>query len=301
MANFGLDYPFFLILLLLLPCFIWCKQKSKIVYFPKSQWLPKNIFYKDNKTILIILIYSLLVLALTQPFSYKDIVSDYKRGRDLVIVMDTSGSMANRGFSKENLELSKYDVCVAIAKDFIKKRFNDNIGLVVFGSFAFSASPLTYDLKALSEMFDLMSSIGIAGDSTAIGDALIQGIETLKSGNAKSKVLILLTDGKHNIGNHSPKEGVELAKKKGIKIYTIGIGKRGDYDKKLLTKIAKETNAKSFFASNSSELQDIYKNIDKLEPSPIPNSNNIDKKRLFLYPLFGAFILLLILLYREEI
>jgi Ca-activated chloride channel family protein len=245
-------------------------------------------------------IYTLLVLSLTQPFSYKNRASNHKKGRDLVIIMDTSGSMANRGFSKENLELSKYDVCVAIAKDFIKKRFNDNIGLVVFGSFAFSASPLTYDLKALGEMFDLMSSIGIAGDSTAIGDALIQGIETLKSGNAKSKVLILLTDGKHNIGNFSPKEGVELAKKKGIKIYTIGIGKRGDYDKKLLTKIAKETNAKSFFASNSSELKEVYNSINKLEPSPIPSGGYIDKEKLFWYPLFIATILFLILLLRQE-
>ncbi|HHB93925.1 MAG TPA: VWA domain-containing protein, partial [Campylobacterales bacterium] len=153
---------------------------------------------------------------------------------------------------------------------------------------------------ALNEMFDLMSDIGIAGTSTAIGDALMQGINTLQAGDAKSKVIILLTDGKHNAGKSSPREAVELAKSRGIKIYTIGIGKRGDYDKNLLDTIAKDSGAKSFFASNSDELQSVYKSIDRLEPSNIASHSYLNRAELFIYPIFLATILLSILLWREE-
>ena len=301
MTHFSLAHPLALLLLLLLPCFIWCRQKAEIVYFPKQEWLPRYKLFWDSVTLLIMVVYTLLVLALAQPYSYDSQRSSMKKGRDLVIVMDSSGSMANRGFSKENRELSRYDISVLIAKDFIRKRFDDNIGLVVFGSFAFSASPLTYDLEALSEMFDLMSDIGIAGSSTAIGDALMQGLDTLKAGSAKSKVLILLTDGKHNAGKHSLKEAVELAKARGVKIYTIGIGKKSDYDKELLEKIASDSKAKSFFASNANELKEIYKSIDKLEPSPIRSDSYLNREEMFIYPLFGAILILLVVLLREEL
>jgi Ca-activated chloride channel family protein len=300
LTHFSLTYFSALFLLLLVPCFIWCKLKAKIVYFPKAEWLPKRAFAWDSTTIWLMIIYTLLVLSLSQPYSYEINLSSQKKGRDLVIVMDTSGSMAQRGFNKERTQQSKYDISVSLAKDFIKKRLDDNVGLVVFGSFAFTASPLTYDLKALDEMFDLMSDIGIAGTSTAIGDALIQGINTLYAGKAKSKVLILLTDGKHNAGKSSPREAVDLAKSRGIKIYTIGIGKKGDYDKKLLETIAKDSRAKSFFASNSNELQIVYKSIDRLEPSSIASHSYLNKAELFIYPLFLATVLLAILLWREE-
>ena len=300
MSHLSIAHFSILLLLLLLPCFIWCKLKAKVVYFPKVEWLPKRTFTWDNTTIWLMVIYTLLVLALSQPYSYESEFYAHKKGRDLVLIMDTSGSMAERGFNKEKIQESKYNISISIAKDFIKKRLDDNIGLVIFGSFAFTASPLTYDLKALKEMFDLMSDIGIAGTSTAIGDALIQGINTLSSGEAKSKVLILLTDGKHNAGKNSPRDGVELAKSRGIKIYTIGIGKRGEYDTKLLDTIAKDSGAKSFFASNSDELKAVYKSIDILEPSNITSHNYLNRVELFFYPLLLATIFLAILLWYEE-
>ena len=123
-----------------------------------------------------------------------------------MLILDTSGSMGERGFNKSDGSQSKYDISVSLAQAFIKNRADDNVGLVVFGTFAFTASPLTYDLKALNEMFRLMSNVGIAGTSTAIGDALIQGVNTLNAGVAKSKVLILLTDGNHNAGKSSPRQ-----------------------------------------------------------------------------------------------
>jgi len=289
-----------LLLLLLIPCLIWCKLKSKILYFPKSQWLPKRVFIWDNSTLWIIAIYSLIVLAISSPYSYDSKLVSNKKGRDLVLVLDTSGSMAERGFNRENINQSRYDISVNLAKDFIKNRYDDNIGLVVFGSFAFSASPLTYDLKALNEMFELTTNVGIAGTSTAIGDAIIQGVKTIDAGEAKSKVIILLTDGKHNAGVKSPREAVSMAVSKGIKIYTIGIGKKGEYDENLLLTIAKDSKGESFFASNSSELKKIYETIDKLEPSPIRSEEYLNKKEMFIYPLFLAIVLLFTLLWRDE-
>jgi len=298
--NFTFLYPYALLLLLLLPCFIWCKEKVKRVYFPKEEWLPKQSFFLDNLLLWTMAIYALLVLALASPFTYSSEASSQKKGRDLVLVLDTSGSMAERGFNKQEKMQTKYDISVALAKDFITKRYDDNVGLVVFGSFAFTASPLTYDLKALNEMFELMSDVGIAGTSTAIGDALMQGIATLKSGKAKSKVLILLTDGVHNAGRASPREAVTLAQQIGVKIYTIGIGKKENYDVTILRDIAKDSGAKSFFCQNADELKTVYSEISKLEPSPIRSEQYLNKNELAIYPLLLAFLLLAFIIFRAE-
>lgn len=300
MTGFTFQSPLSLLLLLLVPCFIWCKLKAKTLYFSKPEWLPKQTFVWDNRTLWFMVIYTLLVVALANPYRYDAELASQKKGRDLVLVMDTSGSMAERGFNKENRAQTKYDISVQLAKNFITKRHDDNIGLVVFGTYAFSASPLTYDLQALAEMFDLMSDVGIAGTSTAIGDALMQGITTLDAGEAQSKVLVLLTDGQHNAGKSSPRQAVDVAVKKAIKIYTIGIGKKGDYDEGLLATIAKETGAKSFVATSSKELEKVYATIDNLEPSPIRSEEYLNKESLFIYPLVLAMLGLFILLIRNE-
>ena len=300
MTQFSFLYPQALVLLLLLPCFVLCKIKAKILYFSKPEWLPKQSFSWNSLLLLTMLVYTLLVLALASPFSYSSSLASEKKGRDLVLVLDTSGSMAERGFNKKDKNQNKYDISVSLAKAFIKNRYDDNIGLVVFGSYAFSASPLTYDLKGLSEMFDLMSDVGIAGTSTAIGDALMQGLYTLEAGEAKSKVLILLTDGQHNAGKNSPHQAVTLAKQRGVKVYTIGIGKKGDYDEALLSTIAKESGAKSFFASTADELKDVYQEIEELEPSKIASEQYLNKEEYFSYPLFLAMLGLFFLLWRYE-
>ncbi len=300
MTQFSFLYPQALVLLLLLPCFVLCKIKAKTLYFSKPEWLPKQSFSWNSLLLLTMLIYTLLVLALASPFSYSSSLASEKKGRDLVLVLDTSGSMAERGFNKKDKNQNKYDISVSLAKAFIKNRYDDNIGLVVFGSYAFSASPLTYDLKGLSEMFDLMSDVGIAGTSTAIGDALMQGLRTLEAGEAKSKVLILLTDGQHNAGKNSPHQAVTLAKQRGVKVYTIGIGKKGDYDEELLSTIAKESGAKSFFASTADELEDVYKEIEELEPSKIASEQYLNKEEYFSYPLFLAMLGLFFLIWRYE-
>jgi len=284
--------PYFLLLLILLPCFFWCKPFTKTYYFSKLSWLRPQSILQAWQPWLKMLIFTLMVLALAEPFVYDAKSNNHKKGRDLILVLDASGSMGERGFDTSNRMLTKFDINLALADDFILQRQDDNMAVVIFGSFAYTASPLTYDLSSLSALLHF-TSIGIAGNSTAIGDALTQAIHTLSYGKAENKAIILLTDGYHNAGRSSPKEAVKIAKDKGIKIYTIGIGKSSHYDKALLETIAQETQAKSYGASSAKALESIYKNINTLEPSPIRSENYLNQNLFIALPLSLVFLILL--------
>ena len=237
-------------------------------------------------------IYTLFTVSLASPIFYDRILASERNGRDLVLALDSSGSMAESGFDTEKKNLRKYDVLLNIVEAFIDKRFDDNIGLVIFGSFAYSASPITYDLVALKEILHL-SDVGIAGESTAIGEGIYQSLRTLKFGNAKKKAIILITDGYQNAGSVSVKDAVEMAKRDGVKIYTIGIGKKGMFDEKLLKKISAETGGQTFSAVNSDDLKSVFNKIDSLEPSPIRSHMLVNKKMLYKIPLILGMILLI--------
>ena len=290
--NFTFETPYLLLLLLFIPCFVWCKAFNRVYYFPKIAWIQKETSIISLEFWLKVLIFILLVTALAKPIVYDNESSQNRKGRDLILAIDASGSMAQSGFDEKNRFKNKFDTNIELATDFINKRFDDNMGLVLFGTFAYTASPLTYDLKSLSHMLSL-TNVGLAGESTAIGDAIMQSIRTLSFGEAKSKIIILLSDGYHNAGKSSPKQAVKKAKELGIKIYTIGIGKKSDYDMALLKTIAKETNAQNYNAISSSDLSNIYRKIDKLEPSKIRSEGYLNQKILMIYPVFFAFILLL--------
>ncbi len=287
--TFGSSY--FLLILLLLPCFIWCKQYSRVFYFPKLEWVSKQSPLLSWEPWLKMTIFSLLILALAKPFIYDSSNNEHKNGRDLILAIDASGSMAQSGFDNKDRFKNKYETTIKLSKAFTKKRFDDNMGVVVFGTFAYTASPLTYDLEALSYLLE-MTTIGLAGESTAIGDAIMQSIRTLSFGEAENKAIILLTDGYHNAGRTSPKQAVEKAKSLGIKIYTIGIGKKSDYDAAMLETIAKESGGKSYAASSAEALSKVYKEIDTLEPSPIRSENYLNQKLLIFFPLALVFLLL---------
>ena len=291
--HFIFGSSWFFLLLLLLPCFIWCKQYNKNYYFPKLSWIQKQSPLLSWEPWLKIVIFSLMVFALARPFVYDTSGNDLKKGRDLILAIDASGSMAQSGFSTTDRFQNKYDTTIALSKAFIKKRFDDNMGVVVFGTFAYTASPLTYDLESLSYLLD-MTTVGLAGESTAIGDAIMQSIHTLSFGKAKNNAIILLTDGYHNAGQHSPKEAVKKAKEAGIKIYTIGIGKQSDYDVSMLKTIAKESGGKSYSAASAEALSKIYKEIDSLEPSNIRGENYLNQKLMIFFPLITVFLLLLL-------
>ena len=238
------------------------------------------------------LIFMLMVLALARPFVYDAAGNAHKKGRDLVLAIDASGSMAQSGYNTADRYKNKYESTIELAKAFTQKRLDDNMGVVVFGTFAYTASPLTYDLDALSFLLD-MTNVGIAGESTAIGDAIMQSMRTLSFGDAKNKAIILITDGYHNAGRTSPKEAVAIAKAKGIKLYTIGIGKKSDYDAALLEVMSKETGGKSYAADSAAALTKVFKEIDALEPSKIRGENYLNQKMLIFFPLGLATVLLL--------
>jgi len=296
---FTFGSPFYLFLLFFLPCFIWCRTYSKHYYFPKLVWINIHSTLLFWEVWLKMLLFSLMVIALAKPFIYDAHSTQHKKGRDLILALDASGSMAQSGFNIKDRFKSKFDTNIALASNFIKKRFDDNMGVVLFGSFAYTASPLTYDLEALNYLLE-MTNVGIAGESTAIGDAIMQSLRTLSYGDAKNKAIILLTDGYHNAGAVSPKDAVAKATKIGVKIYTIGIGKKSDYDVALLETIAKETSGKSYAATSSEDLTKIYENINTMEPSTIRSENYLNQKLLILFPLGVVFFLLLVWTFWEE-
>lgn len=291
--HFSFGSPTLLVLLLLLPCFLWCKQYSKAYYFPKLSWITRESPLLSWEPWLKMALFSLMVFALAKPFVYDAKSNQHKKGRDLILAMDASGSMAQSGFDENNRLKTKFNTTLALSQDFIQKRFDDNMGIVIFGTFAYTASPLTYDLESLSYLLE-MTNVGLAGESTAIGDAIMQSIRTLSYGEAQNKAIILLTDGYHNAGQTSPKEAVKKAKALGIKVYTIGIGKKSDYDVALLETIAKQSGAKSYTASSAKALTNIYKEINTLEPSAIRSENYLNQRLLILTPLLLVFILLLL-------
>ena len=289
--HFTFGSPYLLLLLLLLPCLIWCREYKKIYYFPKLSWIEQDNSLINIEIWLKILISTLIIIALSKPFVYSSIDNNHKKGRDLVIAIDASGSMGERGFNPLDRFQSRYDATIELSKSFIQNRFDDNIAVVIFGTYAYTSSPLSYDLNSLAFMLD-MGSVGLAGESTAIGDAIMESIRTLSYGKAKNRAIILLTDGHHNAGSISPKEAVAKAKEKNIKIYTIGIGDSGDYDKPLLETIAKDTNAQSYGAVSTKDLSKIYKEIESLEPSQIRGENYLNQTLLVIYPLLLVILIL---------
>jgi len=276
----------------LLPCFWKCRAGVIRFYFPKTERVGTTVSILQKEPFIFAFIYTLFTVSLASPIFYDRISASERNGRDLVLALDSSGSMAESGFDTEKKNLRKYDVLLNIVEAFIDKRFDDNIGLVIFGSFSFTAAPVTYDLVALKEILHL-SDVAIAGESTAIGEGIYQSLRTLKFGKAKKKAIILITDGYQNAGSVSIKDAVEMAKREGVKIYTIGIGKKGMFDEKLLKKISAETGGQTFSAVNSDDLKSVFSKIDSLEPSPIRSHMLVNKKMLYIYPLILGMILLI--------
>ena len=301
MHNFEFEYPYAFVLLFLIICIYKCPQSIKELIFPHTTLFDKKTSLINRDKLFYSLILTLLISALASPITYDQKSSSKRKGRDLAFVLDTSGSMAESGFDKEDSKKKKFMVLKELLTEFITKRYDDNVGVAVFGSYAYAAIPLTYDMNSITFLLDFFD-VGIAGDSTAIGEGLASGLRILDKGDAKEKVIILITDGYQNSGTVSVKEAVERAKKMGVKIYTIGIGEKTSFDAKLLSLISKNTKGKMFAASNAQMLREVYKAIDILEPSKIRSQHYLNKQELFIYPLGIAAVLLafLLLKYKEE-
>lgn len=299
MHNFEFQYPAAFILLLLIICIYKCPLSIKKIIFPHTQLFTNYTSWFNREKLLYSLILTLLVTALASPISYDSKSAQQRKGRDLVFALDTSGSMGESGYSSENSKESKFFILQKLIKSFVKKRFDDNVGVVVFGSYAFSSVPITYDMHALNYMLDYLE-VGMAGTSTAIGDGIARSLELLQKSYAKSKVIILISDGYQNSGTTKIKDAVARAKELNVKIYTIGLGKESDYDKKLLEKIASDTGGHAFNAQNAEALEKVYKELNALEPSKIRSEHYLNKEMLFSYPLAFAILLLLYLLSKRR-
>lgn len=304
MNYYSFEYPFLILLLLpILYCLYKCKEHLVPRFFVHLHFLSAKKDYMKLEWIVKILIFILLTTALTSPIVIDKLNPLNRHGKDIVLAIDASGSMNSSGYDlsgefSDGERLSRFEITKIIATEFINKRVSDNLGIVMYGDFAFIATPITYEKEIVSEMLGYLNQ-GMAGQNTAIGEAIAMSIRAFKHSRAKTKIIILLTDGEHNSGSVSPKDATKLAHEKNIKIYTIGIGKKGEADEALLNKIASESGGHFYQASSAKELQDVYENIDELESSKIKSKEHILKEFYFFIPLLLAGALVLFLLFRE--
>jgi len=293
MQNWFFDFSWaFVLLPPLLYCLYKCKKMALIRTFPHLHFFGRVGKWRNLQWILPLLVVVLMVMALSTPITINYDDPRNRHGIDIVLALDGSGSMNASGFSHDNPRASRFEIVQKIARDFIMKRTQDNIGVVMFGDFAFIASPITYEKEVLSEMIGYLNE-GMAGQNTAIGEAIAMGVRALWDSKAHTKVIILLTDGEHNSGAIAPKEAVSMVQKQHSKLYTIGIGEKGEFDSPLLQQLAHDGGGKFFAASNEKELYTIYDTIDTLERSPIKSDQHTLKEHHYQWLGTGALLLLL--------
>ena len=236
------------------------------------------------KLIILWLAWILLIAAVARPQWVGEMVSLPTTGRDLMLAIDISGSMATEDMQVNNEYVDRLSVVKAVISQFLDARKGDRVGLVLFGTNAYVQAPLTFDLKSVKKLM-IEAPVGIAGGKTAIGDAIGLTVKRLRERQNEEKVVILLTDGANNVGEIPPIKAAELASVDGIKIYTIGVGAEemrvpslfgslagrttnpsADLDEETLSKIAEATQGRYFRAKDTNTLAQIYELIDQLEP-----------------------------------
>ena len=242
----------------------------------------------------------LLVLACTRPQWLGEPIEQAVSGRDLMLAVDLSGSMEEQDFMINNKPVDRLTASKWVAGDFINRRVGDRIGLILFGTQAYLQTPLTFDRKTVLTLLN-ESVIGLAGENTALGDAIGLAVKRLKNQAANSRVLILMTDGANTAGEIAPIKAAELAAASHLKIYTIGIGAdemvvrsffgnrkvnpSRDLDENTLVKIAESTGGRYFRARNADELSYIYMLLDKLEPVEKDKQYFRPRSELYSWPL----------------
>ncbi len=228
-----------------------------------------------------------------------------RSGRDLLLAIDTSGSMSIEDMQLAGRPVARFTAIQAIASDFVHRRHGDRVGLILFGSRAYLLVPLTFDLKTVGQQL-IESTIGLAGRETAIGDAIGLAVKRLRDRPQSQRVVVLLTDGVNTAGELTPQKATELAVAHHVRIYTIGIGADSlrvdslfgsrmvnpsqDLDEAMLTQVATRTGGKFFRARNSEELAGIYREIDKLEPAADAKQSLRPVDELYWMPLAAALL-----------
>lgn len=324
MENITFLHPRFFWLFTLIPFaiawYVWKRNKqmatlkiSSIKGFQTtSSWLPK---LKPVLFVLRILTLSLIITALARPRTV-DVSNKTKttRGIDIVMAIDVSGSMLARDLKPSRLESLK-----KVAANFVKDRPNDRFGIVVYAAESYTKTPVTSDKSIVLDAISGIKYDNVIQDGTGIGMGLATAVNRLKDSKAKSRVIILLTDGVNNSGFIEPETAADIAKEYGLKVYTIGIGTNGnaespyayapngkllyqmmpvEIDEQLMKNIALKTDGKYFRATSNSKLQEIYNEINKLETTEIEEQKfyNYDEKFRPLIWLAGLLLLIEILL-----
>ena len=255
----------------------------------------------------------LLVLAAARPERIGDELDVPVSGRNLMLAVDLSGSMDAKDFELGSRRVDRLTATKAVAGDFIGRREGDRIGLILFGERAYLQVPLTLDRDTVNTLL-MEAFIGLAGEKTAIGDAITLAVKRIHDQGAEGgeQVLILLTDGANTAGEIDPLKAAELAQQIGLRIYTIGIGAEqmvvssitggmrrvnpsADLDEETLTKIAEQTGGRYFRAKDTAGLQEIYRLLDEMEPVAEPEAGFRPVKSLYYWPLAGAFVLAMFL------
>lgn len=288
--------PLFFALLLLIPLMIWWQLRSKKTDSPalrltttggiskiKPSW---KVRYRPVLFVLRVIALIALIVALARPQSSNTTESIDSEGIDIVLALDVSGSMTAEDFKPNRIEAAK-----ANALNFVDQRPTDRIGLVIFSGESFTMCPITIDHNVLKEQISQIRS-GMLVDGTSIGMGLATAVDRLRNAHGKSRVIILLTDGVNNTGLIDPNTALEIAKAYKVRVYTVGIGTEGqalmpvqtpmgiqkqmmpvEIDEALLKKIATETGGKYFRATGNKSLENVYKDIDKMEKTKVEVSS----------------------------
>lgn len=306
----------FLLFIPLIAWYVWSQRKanpsmrmSSISAFKglSTSW---KVYVKHFSFVLKLAALSCLIIILCRPQTYDKWSMSDTEGTDIVMAIDISASMLSRDLQPDRLEAAK-----KVASDFVAKRESDNIGLVIFAGEGFTLLPMTTHQATLLNTIHEISINMLDADGTAIGDGIATAINRIKDGKAKSKSIILLTDGTNNSGVVAPLTAAEIALKEGIRIYTIGLGTRGTaetpyaqgfggellykpmpvtIDEESLKKVAQMTGGKYFRATDNDVLTSIFNEIDKLEKTKIDVKNFTNTQDNYM-PWAWALLLLVLL------
>jgi Ca-activated chloride channel homolog len=318
--TFG--HPYFLLLLLLLPLLAWLKGKrgEPPAFVYSSVQLMRGILNLARgrsgsfMSALRWVALGLFIVALAQPRFTRSETKVTASGVDIVVALDMSGSMISEDFEVRGQRVSRFNMARTVLDQFIEKRPNDRIGLVVFASDPYIATPLTLDHDFLMRHLDRLQIGAIDENRTAIGSALSTAINRLREVKSKSKIVILMTDGQNNAGKIAPLIAAEAAQALKVKVYTIGVGTRGmapmpvfiagrrigermepvDIDEVTLQKIADLTQGKYYRADNTARFQAIYAEIDKLEKTEKEIKKFAQHRELFAWAITPGLLLVLL-------
>ena len=275
-----------------------------VVGFEARQYSPARTGF--IKVLLLMLMWCLLVLAISRPQWIGEPIALPSSGRDLMLAVDISSSMKINDMIMDGKQVERITLDKKVVNEFVERRTGDRVGLLLFGTEAYLQVPLTFDRKTVKTLFN-EAQLGFAGEKTSIGDAIGLAVKRLKERPDDSRVLILLTDGMNTAGKVEPVQAAQLAAQTNVKVYTIGVGAEemivrdffgsrrvnpsAELDEETLQEIADLTGGKYFRARDPEELEKIYQLIDKLEPVKQEDETFRPVKALFYLPLSGALIL----------